>query len=193
MARFIQDLIKDEDLRRHLYTFEEKLEILQAYVNDPHKGNGTIAEIILEEKYYYNGVVYPIGCWLEPWRNGYKNKTLSPYKITKLDNLKMKWSADNKTYETFELKIEVLTAYVNDKDAGNGTIGFVYQQDKYCYKGKVYAIGSWIKAFRKSYVGRDGYKQLERNQILLLEELGMVWDATNQRGLAKKLNKTKTK
>lgn len=179
MSRLIEQLNNDTELRTHYYSFAEKCEVLEAYSKQSKSKN--IAKITQTEQFCYNNVVYEVGRWVSYFRYQNNKGLLEQYKINRLNKLGMKWNGNLKKDETNDLKLKVLRAYAKDPDAGNGTIGFIGQQETYVYKGKVYQIGKWIKALRKSYTGRDGYKQLTPKEVNQFEALGMIWDATAQR------------
>jgi len=166
--------------------FATKLEILTAYANDVNAGNGTIANIKVEEEYTYNGQVYPVRQWIEIFRRAYNGKggnKLTSNQRQALENLGIVWCPNASNFET---KLEVLTAYTKDKQKSNGTIANILQREKYVYEGIEYPIGSWLDVFRQTKKGNNKC-ELTTTQIQQLEALGMVWDANNKISFATKV------
>lgn len=127
MARLIQKLNKDKELRTHYYSFEEKCVVLEAYSKQAE--SKSIAKIRQDEEFCYNNVVYEVGKWINYFRLQNNKGLLEQYKIDRLNKLGIKWNGNLKKDETNELKLEVLTAYSQDPQAGSGTIGFITQHE----------------------------------------------------------------
>ena len=160
----------------NVINFETKFKVLNAYKNDTKGGNGTIANISQREKYLYDGVEYPIGVWIGMFRQAKKGTntySITNAQVEQLNSLGMVWDANTKI--SFETKLEVLTAYTNDINGGNGTLINTNQHTTYVYNGVEYPIGAWLCRFRDAYRG-IGTSKINAKQIEQLKSLGMTFD-----------------
>lgn len=153
--------------------FELKMEVLAAYKNDILAGKGLLENIARNTRYTYNGEEHPIGRWLDTFRDLYRKNKLSQEKISRIEQLGIKWN-EHRNF-SFDEKLEVLTAYVNDTSVSGGTIANITPKQQYTYKDRKYPIGIWIVRYRRIHKGLDSFT-LPAEQIDKLESLGMVWE-----------------
>jgi len=150
-------------------SYDLKIKVLTDYA----KKYGSIDSISRKTTYVYKGEEYPLGAWMNTFRNAYNGNKgcidITEQQIQQLNALGMNWSKKL----SFETKLEVLTEYYYDVNGGNGTIANIEVTETYNYKGKTYNIGGWITRFRDKYKGSKGGMPI--HEIQALEKLGMVW------------------
>ena len=146
---------------------EKRMEVLRGYYNDPNGGNGSLKNLKKEGKYKYHDEIYSIGRWKRYFYDKNRIGALDKRIEKELTQMGLEWIDD-------EVKIEVLTAYCNDSNGGNGTISNISQKTKYIYKenGIEYNIGRWC----------DQYKQKKKSGTLddvvekALSNMGIKWE-----------------
>ena len=145
--------------------FEQVYSALCQYAS---QHNGTIANIKYGEIYKYDGEYIGLGEIVVRLR---KNQdSLDADKIERLNKLGMVWYKNK-----FEYKLSVLQDYI-DNGGKLSTIGDV---STYTYQGRNERIGRWMKTYRKEY--REG--TLSQDKIDKLNDIGMVWDTSFNKGL----------
>lgn len=161
-----------------LLSFEEKVEVLKEFCKEQHK---TLKDIVGIEE--YKG--FHIGRWIDYFRKKYRVKDLddtsrkyilplSEEEKETLEKLGMVWEKDNTT--SFEEKIRILKRYCLEK---NTDISIVKRNE--VYDG--YKIGDWLSVFRQ----KNNEGTLEENQEKELDKLGMLWDASREVPIDKKI------
>ena len=124
-----------------------------------------------------NGI--KLGLWINKQRVLYKNKKLSQGKVKKLNEIKMIWNMEKNAWDKmYDLAAIYYFHHHNlqiprDFKTKNG----------YTYDENGIKLGIWISNQRQIYSAKDRktkrkYKTLTPRQICLLEQIGMIWDAS---------------
>ena len=145
--------------------FEQVYSALCQYAS---QHNGTIANIKYGEIYKYDGEYIGLGEIVVRLR---KNQdSLDADKIERLNKLGMVWYKNK-----FEYKLSVLQDYIDN----GGKLSAIGDVSTYTYQGRNERIGRWMKTYRKEY--SEG--TLSQDKIDKLNDIGMVWDTSFNKGL----------
>ena len=153
--------------------WQENYELAKVYYE--HNGNLKIpANFKTLNGYDYDENGVGLGEWISSQRVRYKGK--EPKNITKerielLEKIGMIWNAQtNQWQENYELAKAYYEHY------GNLNIPKNFKTlNGYDYDEKGVSLGVWIRNKRKAYKGIKG--NLPKEQIELLEKIGMIWNA----------------
>ena len=121
---------------------------------------------LLMSKKYKTSSGENLGLWISTIRAAYKNGSLSPDKIKKLESIGMVWDASINREEAWNKWYELAKEYRNEH--GDLLAPALYKTSS----GK--NLGQWISDTRKAY--KNG--SLSPDKIKKLEAIGMVWDAS---------------
>ncbi len=144
----------------------DRMEPLRAYYNE----FGTISSINASAVYYFAGKEIKIGSLISTLRTEYRKGKLTPAEINELELMGMVW----KVRERFKDKLKPLIAYYNEF----GTINNINILDIYKYQGKDINIGVLISNLRRP----ERKTNLTKEEIELLNSMGMVWDGSFRNG-----------
>ena len=140
------------------YTWEDSYELAKCYYNY-HKHLGVPRNFRTDDGINYDLYGYRLGEWISQMRRS-KDK-LSPRKVAKLEKIGMIW----KCYLTWSESYEVFKEYVFKYGIDSIKTNTVYNGVK---------IGEWLNNQKNFY--RMG--KLKEDKIVLLEDLGVVWNFT---------------
>ena len=121
---------------------------------------------LLMSKKYKTSSGENLGLWISTIRAAYKNGSLSPDKIKKLESIGMVWDASINKEENWNKWYELAKEYRDEY--GDLLAPALYKTSS----GK--NLGQWISDTRKAY--KKG--SLSPDKIKKLEAIGMVWDAS---------------
>ena len=140
---------------KNTITWDEYYELLKKYYNE--HGN-----INIPKNYTVNGI--NLGTWINTQRQAYKNHTLSPERIIKLEKLDIRWSKDINHLD-WDAYYELLKKYY--KKHGNSDVPANYEAEGV-------KLGAWLTRQRLAYKGKISTK-LTEEQILKLIKLNVDW------------------
>ena len=153
------------ELARKYYEYYGNLDIPQKFK--------TINGIDYDE----NGIA--LGSWINTQRTAHKgkgNSRLTNSQIELLENIGMKWDMLNEKWNRY---YEFARKYYEHN--GNLDIPSNFKtKNGIDYDENGIALGSWISTQRKAYKGESGYR-LTNFQIELLENIGMKWNALDEK------------
>lgn len=145
--------------------WEEMYEIAKEYYRENHTVDVPVSYRTEED--------YPLGRWLETQRRVYRGSAsgiLDAERKRKLEALGMRW--DTQVSANFDRMYAAAQKY--QKIHGNLNVPAAYTDDGGA------RLGEWIRSLRKSY--RQGRKTLlSKEQIRMLEELGMDWNLDREK------------
>ena len=151
----------------------EFYELAKAYYN--HHNNLEVPSMfktINGYEYDENGVA--LGNWINTQRNEYKNHKMTKDKIKLLEEIGMIWAVNESKWLEF---YELAKAYYNHHN--NLEVPSMFKTiNGYEYDENGVDLGNWIQRQRKAYKGK-GKSIITKDQIKLLEEIGMKWFSEN--------------
>ncbi len=117
-----------------------------------------------------------LGKWVDNQRSAYKNKKLGQEQVTKLEEIGLLWDAK----DFWQRNYGILCRYVqmqkeqdeNGKWDGNVPRNCVTNDEP------AFNLGHWIHR-QRSYHKTN---KLSQERVAMLDELGLLWDATHRRG-----------
>ncbi len=134
----------------------------------------------IDVPYSYEKDGIKLGIWLNNQRKAYqkkgKNKIIEE-QIQRLDQLGMKWQVEKRTwYDYYQLLKEYQEKH------GTTNVSTYYQDEK----PEEYRLGVWLHHQRQAYNGFQSLK-ITREQIQLLNELGIDWNILHTRFLNREI------
>ena len=118
-----------------------------------------------------NNKTYRLGAWISLQRQIFKgnaNGKLTEIQIKLLEDIDMVWDVFMYNWMfNYNLAKEYYEKY------GNLKVSYEYEVK---VGDETYKLGVWISIQRRAYKGIDAYK-IDENQIAMLEEIYMIWDA----------------
>ena len=135
----------------------KKYEIAKKYFKE-------YGDLLVPDKFHYSGI--NLGNWIYLQRKKYKENNLSKEKIDLLNQIGMVWNALPDYEKIWNEKYNVALEFKNEFNTLIVPHGFIY---------KNYGLGKWISYQRQLYKKQ----KLSPDRIKKLEEIGMVWDASN--------------
>ncbi len=151
--------------QKKVRTVERIYAVLSQYAKEH---NGTIKNIKYKDIYVLNGEEFQVGEMVGRLRrNEYQ---LSQDQIDRFNQIGMLWYRSK-----FEYKMEVLQDYIQNK----GPLSNVGLSEIYTYNKSNEPIGRWIRSLRVAYKN----EKLSSERIEQLEAIGMVWNATFNKGV----------
>lgn len=135
------------------YNWEQGISALQEYKNE--NGDCLISDSFVNKKNF------SLGAWLRTIKKHYKNKKLSPDKISILEEIGIIWDFSE---HRWNIGLQALISY---KQEFNNCLVNIHYIDNHGFK-----LGGWISERRKSY----RLNKLEKSKIEQLDALGFVWN-----------------
>ena len=158
-------------------TWEEMYELASNYYKH-HKNLKINKKFITKNGYDYDENGLRLGIWIIEQRKSFKKNKISKERKEKLDEIKMIWDVNKNSWDKM---YELASKYY----AKNGNLKIPTHfktKDGVSYDKNGYNLGLWIgnqrQIFNSSKDIRRRQQKLSPRRIFLLNDIGMIWDAS---------------